>query len=213
MAVVALASATLGDFNVALVAAAGLIVPLSAQIDALLSVGLGPFQADLAVQFNAALAATATLSLQIGDPTAALQLAIGALAQLQAALQAALSLPPINLSLGAELSASAALVGALSARLGLLSLAIQAAIQIKLGALNAIASIEANFSAGPVVGIAIAGDSWTANGAKINSLFNGNTVDGFAISGLVPSSTIEGGVLLMCGSASAAAALSAIISI
>ena len=197
----------------ALVAAAGLVVPLSAQLDALLAVGLGPFQAELQAQFNAALAATATLTLQIGDPLAALKLAISALGQLQAALQAALSLPPINLSLSAELGASAALVGALSARLGLLSVAIQAALQIKLGALNAIASIQANLTAGPVVGVAIAGESWAANGAKIASLFNGNTVDGFSIPGLVPSSTIAGGVLLMCGSASAAAALSAIISI
>lgn len=213
MAITALQSNTLGTFNVGLVAAAGLIVPLSAQLDALLAVGLGPFQADLQAQLNAALAAQATLTLQIGDPLAALKLAISALAQLQAALQAALVLPPITLSLGAELSATAALIGTLSVRLGLLSVALQAALKIKLGALTAAADFQANLSAGPVVAFTFAGDSWTVNGGKISSLFNGGTVDGFSISGLVPSDTVAGGVVLVAGSPSAAAALSAIISV
>ncbi len=213
MTITATSSATLGDFNVGLAAAAGVIVPLSAQLDALLSVGLGPFQAELSAQFNAALAAQATLSLQIGNPLAALQLAINALGQLQAALSAALSLPPINLSLSAELSASAALVGALSARLGLLTIAIEAALKIKLSALDLAASLQASLSAGPVVAIAFSGEDFQTNGSKIATLMSGGSADGFSLPGVSGSDPLAGGVLLATGSASAAAALSAIITV
>jgi hypothetical protein len=159
---------TLADFNIGLTAAIALIYPLTAaldldaallgtlqatitglaaQLDIMLSVGLGPFQAELSAQFNAALAATATLTLTIGDPLAALKLAISLVGQLQAALTAALSLPPINLGLSAELSASVALGAALAARLGLLSGAISAAIEVKLAGLKLIAQIIAQINA------------------------------------------------------------------
>lgn len=213
MAIYALRIGTLGDFNVALVAAAGLVVPLSAQLDALLAAGLGPFQAELQAQFNAALAAQATLALEITDPLAALKAALAALAQLQAALSAALTLPPINLSLSAELGATAALIGALSARLGLLRVAIEAALRIKLGALQAVAGIQANLSVGPIIAIAITGESWAANASKLASLLNGGTVDGYSIPGHNPAETAAGGVLLLTGDASAANALGAIIDI
>jgi len=209
----AVATATLGDFNIGLVAAVGLVIPLSAQLDALLSVGLGPFKADVQVQFNASLSAVATLSLQIGDPLAALKLAISAMGQLQAALQLALALPPINLSLSAELGASAALAGALSARLGLLNAAISLALQIKLGALEAAADLQASLSAGPVIAIAFSGETFGANAAKIETILTGGTADGFSVPGLSGSDALSGGVVLATGNVSAAASLNAIITV
>lgn len=202
--------------NVGLAVAAGLLVPVSAQIDALISIGLGPFMAELQVQFSASLAAQATLSLQIGDPTIALQLAINALAQLQAALAAALSLPPVNLSIAAELSAQVALAAALAARLGLIEAAIQVALQLKLAALEAAADLQASLTAGPVSAIALdgsGGETWSSAGAKLASLLNGETVDGESITGLNPSDPITGAVLLITGSASVATALDVIIKV
>lgn len=213
MAIVAAESGTLGQFNVGLAAAVGLLIPVSAQIDALLSIGLGPFQAELAVQFSASLAAQATLSLQIGDPTIALQLAISALAQLQAALNAALTLPPINLSLSAELSASVALAAALSARIGLLTAAIELALQIKLAAVEGAASLQASLGAGPVAAVAFSGEDFATNGSKLATIMSGGTVDGFSLSSVNGSDPVSFGVLLVAGSASVGAALSAIITI
>lgn len=226
---------SLVDFNVGLSAAIALIYPigislegLSAQIDALLSIGLGPFQAELALQFNAALAAQATLTLQIGigDPLVSLELAIAALAQLQAALTAALQFPPINLSLSAELSASVALAGALSARLGLLSLAIQAAIKIKLaglklllGTLEATADLEAQINVGPAWAFNFSdpdpggpGEETLADiGEQIRTMF---TTTGVGTGGdaILPSHNDVYGIVLMCRAAPAVqAGLSAII--
>jgi hypothetical protein len=210
--ITAATSGTLGQFNVGLAVAAGLLVPLSAQIDALISIGLGPFQAELSLQLSASLAANATLSLQIGDPLIALQLAIGALAQLQAALAAALALPPINLSLSAELSAQVALAAALGARLGLLSAAIQIAVQLKLAALEAAADLQASVSAGPVAAATFSGEDFATNGAKIAALMAGGTVDGQSL-GIAGSDPVSYGVILIAGSASVGASLSAIITV
>ena len=97
--------ASLITFNVGLAAAVPVLGLLGAQIDALLSIGLGPFMAEISASFNASIALQATLNLQIsGGAVFALQAAISALAQLQAALSAALTLPAISLSLSAELS-------------------------------------------------------------------------------------------------------------
>lgn len=213
MSIIAASSGTLGSFNVGLAVAAGLLVPLSAQLDALISIGIGPFQIELSLQFSATLAANATLTLQIGDPTAALQLAISALAQLQAALSAALSLPTISLSLSAELGAGVALAGALSARLGILSIAIEIALQIKLGALAAAADLQASLTAPGIAAVAFAGEDFATNGAKIASLFGGSTVDGFTLTGVAPGDTVAYGVILAATLPSAGAALSAIITV
>lgn len=202
--------ADLIDFNVGLAAAVGVINPLSAQVDALLSVGLGPFQAQLSASLNASLAASATFSLQIGDPLAALQLAISALAQIQAALQLALQFPPIQLSLSAELSASAALAASLSAQLGLLNLAIQAALQIKLGAVKLAAELTANLSAGPVFAFTFSGDTLSTTGTQIQGLFAAGLVDGPA--SIAPGEVVDG-VVLLTKVPSVSAALSAIITV
>jgi hypothetical protein len=217
MAITGSTDGSLGSFNVGLAVAIGLINPLSAQLDALLSIGLGPFMADLAVSFNASLALNATLSLQIGNPLAALQLAISALAQLQAALSAALSLPPIQISLSAEIGASAALAAALSARIGLLKIAIQIALEIKIGAVKAAAEAAASLALPGVVAISFEGGTLAENGTKIATILGGGSVADpggpYALTGLPPTAVVAYGVLLACSEPSVGAALKGIISV
>lgn len=177
---------TLGDINVAASAAATILFPLSAQLDGLLTFALGPLQADIMAQFNATLAAQATLTLQIGDPTAALKLALSALAQLQAALQAALSLPPVNLSLSAELTASAALIASLKAKLGLLDILIKAALNIKLEALKFAGDLQARLGVSAVL-VTFSGSNLSAAGDDIKTLFDGGVppIGPGAVSGII----------------------------
>lgn len=178
MAVTILKSGTIGSINVALSAAInGYMFPLTAQIDAMLALGLGPFEFDLALQFDAALALQATLSLQIGDPLAGIQLVLSALAQLQAALQVALALPPISLSLGAELTATAALAGTLAAKLGGLQAMISAALAIKIPAVNFAAQLAASLGLGPAFLISIDSTTLAAAGSEIGTLFSGGLND------------------------------------
>lgn len=218
MTIIGSESGSLGSFNVGLAAAVGLINPLSAQLDALLSIGLGPFMADLAVSFNASLALNATLSLQIGNPLAALQLAISALAQLQAALSAALSLPPIQISLSAEIGASAALAAALSARIGLLKVAIQIALEIKIGAIKAAAGFAADLALPGIVAIAFEGETIEQNGVKLNTILGGGSVADpggpyMLEGGVTKDDPVAYGVLLIATAPSAGIALKGIISV
>jgi hypothetical protein len=162
---------TLGQINIAATAAVGVLFPLSAQLDGLMSFALGPLQADLAAQFNAAIAAQATLTLQIGDPFAALQLALAAIGQLQAAIQAALTLPPVNLSISAELTATAALVASLSAKLGLIDALLKVALKIKLQALKFTADLEAALTLPGVALCEFDSANLATAGAEIQALF------------------------------------------
>lgn len=199
-------SQTLGEFNVGLAAAIGLLNPLSAQLDLLLSLGLGPLMADLSVQLNVSLAMQATLSLQVSDPTVSLQLAISALAQLQAALSAALSLPTISVSISAELSAAVSLSAALALKLGGLKLLIEAALQIKIAAVKFAADFALSLSLPGFAGFTFQGDRMDVTGGQINTLFT-NGFTGFA------GDETVWGIVLMVKSYSLFTAMSAIITV
>lgn len=205
---------TLGEFNVGLAAAVGVLNPLSAQLDALIAVGLGPFQAELSAQLQASLAAQASISLTIGDPLAALRAAISAAAQLQASLQAALQFPTVNLSLSAELAASAALAASLSARLGLLTAALEVALRVKLAAVKLAADLAASLSAGPVFGFTFEpgplNDDLETIGQQIQTKFVGGLQDGSTV--LAPSQPVYG-VVLLTGSPTVFASIGAIIQV
>lgn len=201
MAVELVTSATLGELNVGVAAAVGFLNPLGAQVDALLSLGIGPTQFELAAQFNASLAAQASISLQIGNPLASLNAAISALAALQAALSAALSLPPVQLGLSAELSASVALAATLSAKLGALSILIEAALAIKIPAVQLAAELSASLGAGPVFLHQFSNDTlgntftdiggfsggMSDPGAPANNIASGDTVFGFILTTKAPT--------------------------
>ena len=203
-------SGTLGSFNVGLAAAAGFLAPLSVQIDALIAVGLGPYGTDLAASLNAALAAQATLSLQISDPFANIKLFLASIAQLQAALQAALQFSLPSVSLSAELSAAAALAGTLSVQLGLIDAAIKAALAIKIPALQALANLQAALNAGPAFAFTFDTDTLATTGGQISSLFSSGLIDGSNV--IAPTDPVAG-VVLLSSIPSVQASLFAIITV
>jgi hypothetical protein len=204
---------TIGDLNVALAGALGFLYPLGAQIDAMIALGLGPLEFDLALQFDAALAAQATLSLQIGNPLVALELAIAALAQLQAALQAALALPPITLSIGAELSAAAALSGALAAKLGGLKATIAVALAVKIPAMQLAGQFMAALSLGDIILESFTGGTLAETGAALG----GHWSSAISATTPVPTTINPGdavqGIILVTAAPSAYAGLELIMGI
>ena len=206
------------EFNVGAAASVALLNPLAAQLDAMIALGLGPFQLGLAAQFNAALAATAALSLtlSIGDFAliANLKAAISALAQLQAALAAglALGLPPISLGLTAELTLTASLAASMKIRLGAIQLLIQAALMVKIPAVKLAAQLSASLSVGPFFAVSFsdttlsAVSSWLA--AEVSS--GGLSADSQT---LAPTQPGVFGVLLFGPNPSFSASFGAIISV
>jgi hypothetical protein len=112
-------SGTLGAFNVGLATSVATLVPLGAQVDALIAAGIGPFQEDLSARLNAAVSASATLSVAVGNPFAGIQ------------------------------SVLMALSGTLAAELGALQQVIQQSNQIKTAALRGAADLSAGVNAGP----------------------------------------------------------------
>lgn len=150
MAISSRSSAALGEFNVGLAAALGIINPLGAQIDALIALGIGPLQFDLNARLNALLSTQINLGLQLAlDPTARLSAILAAIAGLQAAIAGALSLD-LSAKLTLEIGLLGAITGAISVQLGGLKLAIAAAIDIKIPALKLAARLGAHLSAGPL---------------------------------------------------------------
>lgn len=197
MALTIIESGGLGEFNVGLNAAVGFLNPLGAQIDALISAGLGPFQADLSARLNAALAAQAGLALQVSvNPIASLQVLLSAVAGLQAALQAALSLSlglGVNTQLSAQLSVVSALSGTLAVQLGALKLAVQLALQVKIPALRLAAELNASLTANPVFFIVYEGNLGTV-GSELQAAYNAGLVDGS--NQILPTSDVYGITLL-----------------
>jgi len=200
-------SGTLGSLNVGLAAALGFLWPLGAQIDALIALGIGPFELDLALQFDASLALQATLSLQVSNPLAALLLAIQAMAQLQAALQAALALPPLTLSLSAELGASVALAGALSAKLGGLRILIEAALAIKIPAMKLASELQAQLGAGPAFLLSFTGGTLAQAGSAINTAFSAGLTDPGPPNSIAPGDPVTG-IIMLTKDPTAAASIS-----
>jgi hypothetical protein len=146
---------TLGFINVGVSDLSGIINPLAAQLDAAISLGLAPLQAELSASLDASLSLQASLSLSVTDPLASLRAALQAAIELQASLSAALALPPLQLpSVEAELSASAALAASLQARLGAIQLLIEAMLSIKIPALQL---ADLPLGAGPIVLLAFDG--------------------------------------------------------
>jgi len=198
MPITSIRSATLGEFNVALVGALAVLNPLAAQIDALIAIGLGPFKLGLMAQVNA----SASLSLFIGaDLIARLNLLLTALAQLQATLSA-----EVFIGVSANISIDASL----AIQIGLLELAIEAALGIKIPAIRLAASIAADLAVGPVFALATEGELAEVGG-DINSEFS----DGLSADGndIPPTGVNTYGVYLLASDPSAMLALQAIIQV
>jgi len=168
-------SFTLGEVNIALLAGVGLLNPLLLQLDLFLTgqFGLGPFLADIQVQFAAAISAQLQLSLSISDPLAAIRATIAAFASLQAALAVALSfgLPTVSLQIGAQIAAMASLSGTLALKVGGIKAMLAAGAAVKIPALRYVAQISAALSAGPVQLLSFTGDTLSFTGNEIAALF------------------------------------------
>lgn len=142
-----------GGINIGLFAAMGFLGPLLANLDFMLfgSLGLGALQANLSAQISASLQASIDIGISLANPFVGFQLAIAAMAVLTAQIALALSgsLPAFSLSATAQISANASLVASLTAQFGGLELLIQAALAIKLPAVEFLAGLD--LSAGPLL--------------------------------------------------------------
>jgi hypothetical protein len=185
------------------------MAPLTAQLDVMLfgAFGLGSVSADLALTFNASIDASLQIALNIQNPLVNIQLLLSAIANVQASLSAAFSIPQVpTAQLAAQISANAAFQGAIGAKLSGIQAVISAALAVKLPAIDFLASLTANLSAGPVVvaswGFANPPDTLVNTGAQIDALFSGG------VGGIAANDTVYG-VLVLTKSPSASAAISA----
>jgi len=206
------------EFNVGAAASVALLNPLAAQLDAMIALGLGPFQLSLSAQFNAALAASASLALtlSVGDFAliANLKAAISALAQLQAALAAslALGLPPVSLGLSAQLTLTASLAATLQVRLGAIQLLIKAALRVKIPAVKLAAQLSASLAVGPFFAVSFSGTTLSDVSSWLASEVVGGGLN--ADSHTLPSAQPDVfGVLLFGPNPSFSTSFSAIISV
>lgn len=176
-----IAGGTLGEMNVGLGLSVGFINPLSAQIDAMIALGLGPLQADLAIELSGNLTLNANLALELSiDPTASLRAALAAIAQIQAALSLGLALPSVSITAGAQLSAGAALAAGLTAKLGIIKGIIEAALRIKFPAIAAGAELAAALAAGPAIAASFDGLSDGSTLAEMGSVVEAKFAGGLS---------------------------------
>lgn len=199
-AVTEVAGGTLGAINVAAFNANVFLPSLSAQIDSVLALGLGPAKFDVSSQLNATLAAQATFTVQVSNPLDVLRQALAAVAQLQASLSLALTLPPVQLSFAAELGATAALAGSLTARLGAIEGLISAALAAKLPAIRFSQGLGDALGVGPAILLEFNGIADGTTMASIGNLiqtkfsgpvtFGGDTINpGDFVSGIILMTT------------------------
>lgn len=207
MSVALIGSFPLGTINVALNGAVGLITPVLAQFDLMLtgSFGLGALQADLSAQLNAALSTQASLGLAISNPFSSLFAQLQALLQVQAGIQAALALgiPAISLTITANISAAAAISATLALKVGGLQALIKLALSLKLPLVNFLGALQ--LGAGPFVllSVGFAGtDTLSSSGTEYNALAQAG------VGGIAPGDPVFG-VVILTKDPSAALALSA----
>lgn len=211
MALNPLGSYTLGQVNIGLAAGLGLMNPMLLQLDLFLTgqFGLGPFLADIQVQFNAAIAAVLQLSIGISNPLEALQALLMAFAQIQASISIALSfpLPVLSIQASAQIAAIGALSASLALKIGGIKALIAGAVAVRLPALQFVAQFAAALSAGPVHLLSFTGDTLGVTGGQIAAQFS---------SGLGPSDPISpgeqvSGILLVTKDPAVFAALGVIL--
>lgn len=198
----------LGEAIPALSLSVGFINPLGAQLDAMVAFGIGPLQADLAASLDASLALTASLTLQVADPTAYIRSALEALVELSASLTAALALPPTPLLLGAEIGASVSLAAALTAKLGAIKLLIDAALAVKIPALKLVAGLPLGI--GNVVVLSFDGINEGSTLSQVGSLIQSKFTSGVG-AGAIPPGAPASGVILVTSSSLVFTALGQLI--
>jgi hypothetical protein len=194
-----------------LLAGVGLLNPLLLQLDLFLTgqFGLGPFLADIQVQFAAAISAQLQMSLSLSDPLAAIRATLAAFASLQASLAVALSLglPTVSLQIGAQIAAMASLSGTLALKVGGIKALLAAGLAVKIPALRFVAQISAAMSAGPVALLSFTGDTLAFTGGEISALF----AAGIGGSHPIPAGAPVSGVIILTEDPAVFAALGVIL--
>lgn len=191
-----IAGGTLGEINLGAFQANIHLPALIAQIDAAISLGLGPLKFDLSAQLQAAL--SAQLSLQV-SVQASVDVTIAALVQLIGILEASVALPSIDVSAG--LNASIAAVADLTARLGAISGIIEASLAIKLPAIDFSLGLGDALSVGPAILLGFNGIADGTTMAQVGDLirtkfqspvtFGGDTINpGDNVSGVILMTTV-----------------------
>jgi len=141
-----LAQGTLGDVNIGARLAVAALLPLIAQIELHIggAFGLGQLKADIQARLQAALEA----SIQIQNPSlsllTAITAAIDAVAGLQAAAAAGVTLP------GVSVNASLQAIASLQAQLSGLQLLLDLAAGVRLQGANVVGALNAALNVGPV---------------------------------------------------------------
>jgi hypothetical protein len=196
LSVAVVGSFTLLEINAATAASLTVFLPLLAQFDLNLG-GLAAAQSDISLQFNAALAASVSLSLEASNPLAGFQASLQGLGQLQASLQLALSLglPTVSAELNTGLSAQLAVTAALGARVGIVVGLIEASIAIKRAALNFVEELQASLGAGPVFLLRFDGNLATA-GSDLGGVFGAGLLDPLNSNEIQPTDSVHGLVLV-----------------
>ena len=216
-------SYTLGEVNIALLAGVGLLNPLLLQLDLFITgqFGLGPFLADIQVQFNAAISLQLQLSFSISSPFRTLSaqpvwrihrschstcpFAHGYIGTNQRVLD----INGNSLQISAQIAAMASLQATLAFKLGGIRALLAAGLAVKIPALRFVAQMNAALSAGPVHVLSFTGDMLAVTGADIAAAF---------ASGLGPNDPIlpteqVSGVIILTKDPAVFAALGGIIKV
>lgn len=161
------AQGTLGAVTPGAALALAAILPLLGQIEVLLGAqfGLGALKADLTAQYKASL----DLSIQVSNPAAQMQMALDAalatVATIQAAIQAGIVPPAFQVNAGLQLE----LIAALQIKLGAINALIELALGVRAAGLDFAGQLKAALSAGPVALYAATGQDIDAALAQISS--------------------------------------------
>lgn len=203
---------TLGELNLAAAGAINILNPLLAQIDFSLfgSLGIGSLQADLQAQLQAAIQAKINIGINLANPFVGFQLALVAIAQLQAQIAAALNgaVPAISIEATTQISAILALEASLAARIGGLEALIQGALAVKIPATNFAGQLAAHLAAGPIFLLSFEDVPLSTAGTSLSADFTAGLVDG---PNSIGPGELASGIVLVTKSPSAWLSLKAIL--
>lgn len=172
----------LGQVNIGAAFAVAALLPVLAQLDAVLGAefGLGSLKADLVAQYKAAL----DINISFTDPFGSLQIALAATLAAVAELEAAIAAGVTPPSLQIDITAQADLLVALQLKLAGINALLELAAQIRLAGLNAAGQLKAALGVGPVA-------LYAATGQSLSGVLGQIAVQDYSAEGFSPSDTVS----------------------
>jgi hypothetical protein len=173
--------------NVGAAFAVAALIPVLAQLDAVLGAefGLGSLKADLVAQYKAALDISISLTDPLGSLLAAFSATASALAELEAAIAAGIA-PP---SLQVDLTAQADLLVALQLKLGGINALLELAASVRLAGINAAGQLQAALGVGPVA-------LYAATNQPLSTLLSQIAAQDYSAEGFSPSDLVSAILIL-----------------